>query len=197
MALRLFGDGRIEPIVEINADSPTDVPLTLVGAEDQTANLLEIKDDTGTVVAEIDPDGDLIVAGDIEFNGNDLAEELSLKSPSASPTFTGVVTADNYDINVTTLGSDSIALNFSAETGFYTRAAAGTITFTASNYRAGSIKTVRIIPGASNRTLNFPTNWVFVGPKPTLSSANKTGILTVTSFGTTEADCVAAWAEEF
>jgi hypothetical protein len=112
----------------------------------------------------------------------------------SSPTFTGIIKADNYDIGLTTLNSDSIALNFSAETGLYTRSAAGTVTFTASNYRAGAIKTVRIVPGASNRTLNFPANWVFVGTKPATVLANKTGILTVTSFGTTEADCVAAWA---
>jgi hypothetical protein len=115
-------------------------------------------------------------------------------APINNPTFTGIVTADNYDIGLTTLTSDSIALNFSSETGLYTRTAAGTITFTASNYRAGSIKTVRVIPGASSRTLNFPTNWVFLGTKPATVAANKTGILTVTSFGTTEEDCVATWA---
>lgn len=106
----------------------------------------------------------------------------------------GIVEADNYDIGLTTLASDSIALNFSGETGLYTRTAEGNITFTASNYRVGSIKTVRIIPGASLRTLTFPAGWVFVGIKPTDVDANKTGILTVTSFGTSEGDCVAAWA---
>jgi len=128
---------------------------------------------------------------------SDIQVQLNAKSPSASPTFTGIVTAENYDIGITTLNSDSIALNFSAETGLYTRSAAGTITFTASNYRAGAIKTVRIIPGASNRTLNFPANWVFVGTRPASILANKVGILTVTSFGTTEANCVAAWAVQF
>ena len=106
----------------------------------------------------------------------------------------GIVEADNYDIGLTTLASDSIALNFSGETGLYTRTAAGSITFTASNYRVGSIKTVRIIPGAALRTLTFPASWVFVGIKPASIAANKVGILTVTSFGTSEGDCVAAWA---
>jgi hypothetical protein len=115
-------------------------------------------------------------------------------APLSSPTFTGVVVAPNYDVGLTTVGSDTVALNFSAETGLYTRAAAGTITFTASNYRAGAIKTVRVVAGASSRTLNFPTNWVFMGTKPATIAANKIGILTTTSFGTTEADCVASWA---
>jgi hypothetical protein len=124
----------------------------------------------------------------------EVSVDLSEYAQLSGATFAGIITAPNYDIGLTTLNSDSIALNFSAETGLYTRSAAGTITFTASNYRAGAIKTVRIIPGASNRNLNFPTNWVFVGTKPTTVLANKVGILSVTSFGTTEADCVAAWA---
>jgi hypothetical protein len=102
--------------------------------------------------------------------------------------------AANYDIGLTTEGSDTVALDFSGGTGLSTRAAAGTVTFTASNYRAGAIKTVRVIAGGSSRTLIFPTNWVFVGAKPASIASGKTGILTVTSFGTTEADCVAAWA---
>jgi hypothetical protein len=112
----------------------------------------------------------------------------------SSPNFSGIVTADNYDIRLTTLNSDSIVLNFSSGTGLFTRSAAGTITFTASNYREGAIKTIRIVAGGSSRNFTFPTNWVFVGEKPANIAANKTGILTVTSFGTTEANCVAAWA---
>lgn len=137
----------------------------------------------------IDSDDGIIYVWD----GSSWAVSPNLSSYS-SPTFDGVVTADNYDIGLTTLNSDSVALNFSSDTGLYTRSAAGTITFTGSNYRAGAIKSVRIIAGGSSRTLNFPTNWVFVGQKPSTINANKTGILTVTSFGTTEADCVAAWA---
>lgn len=131
---------------------------------------------------------------DDKADDSSVTSALALKAPLSSPTFTGIVTADNYDIGLTTLNSDSISLNFSSDTGLYTRSAAGTITFTGSNYRAGAIKTVRIVPGGSARTLNFPSNWVFLNDKPTDVAANKTGILTVTSFGTTEADCVAVWA---
>ena len=106
----------------------------------------------------------------------------------------GITYASNYDVALTTAGSNTVALDFSGGTGLYTRSASGTVTFTASNYRAGAIKTVRVIAGGSSRTLIFPTNWVFVGAKPACIASGKTGILTVTSFGTTEADCVAAWA---
>lgn len=70
----------------------------------------------------------------------------------------------------------------------------GNVTYTGSNYLTGSSVTTRIVNGATERTLTFPTSWVFVGTEPTTIAAGKTAILTVTSFGTTEADCVAAWA---
>jgi uncharacterized delta-60 repeat protein len=66
--------------------------------------------------------------------------------------------------------------------------------FRGNNYLAGSSVTIRVINTRGDTIgLNFPTGWVFVGTKPTELAAGKTAILTVTSFGTTEEDCVAAW----
>lgn len=70
----------------------------------------------------------------------------------------------------------------------------GAITYTGSSYTTGCSVTVRVTNGATERSVTFPTGWTFVGTKPTSIAASKTAILTVTSFGTTEADCVAAWA---
>ena len=72
----------------------------------------------------------------------------------------------------------------------------GDITYTGSNYLPGSTVTIRLVTGETNCNLEFPADWVFVGEKPTTLDANKTAILTVTSFGTTESDCVAAWAAQ-
>jgi hypothetical protein len=108
-----------------------------------------------------------------------------------------VVTANNIAINITTLATTgTINLDFYGA-GYRTMAnITGTTTFTASNYIAGRTITVRIINGSAvtTRTINFPAGWVFVGPEPTSIAPLKTGILTITSFGTTEADCVAAYA---
>jgi len=114
---------------------------------------------------------------------------------ASSSTIAGVLTANNYDIAVTTLSSDTVALDFSSGTGLgYRSAVAGDLTFTGSNYHAGAIKTVVLTNGASSRTLTFPSSWIFVGTKPTTLAASKTAVLTVTSLGTTEAACVAGWA---
>jgi hypothetical protein len=107
----------------------------------------------------------------------------------------GTISAQNIQISVATLATTgTVNLDFSVE-GYKTQPAlTGNVTYTASNYAAGRSVTVRVINGSTQRTLTFPTGWVFVGTKPSNIAASKTGVLTVTSFGTTEADCVAAWS---
>lgn len=114
-----------------------------------------------------------------------------------SPTFTGIITAQNYDIAVTTLSSDNIALDFSSGTGLgYRSLSTANIVVTGSNYRAGAIKTIVITSDGTSKSLTFPSSWKFLGNKPTSLAATKTAVLTVTSLGTTEAACVAGWAVE-
>lgn len=109
-------------------------------------------------------------------------------------TSTRIITAPNYDIQVATLASSSISLDFSSGTGLATRAVNENVSFTGANYRAGAIKTVRLVNGSTLRNITFPAGWVFLGSKPTTIAANKTGVLTVTSFDVDEANCVAAWS---
>jgi len=166
-----------------------DNDLTAIAALTGTAGLLK-KTNTDTWILDTS-----LYALDDKVVHDTMDETIGGAKTFTNPlTVQSIVTANNYDIGLTTLSTDSINLNFSGETGLYTRTAAGAITFTATNYRAGAIKTVRILPGGSTRTLFFPPSWVFVGNKPTSISGSTVGILTVTSFGTTEADCVAAWA---
>jgi hypothetical protein len=95
----------------------------------------------------------------------------------------------------TNSGSNSVAVSFDQDR-IINREATGTVTFTGSNYTAGKSATIRINPGASNRSLSFPAGWRFLSIKPTTANANKIGVLTLTSFGTTEAGVVAAWGDE-
>jgi hypothetical protein len=53
---------------------------------------------------------------------------------------------------------------------------------------------IRILPGASARTLTFPVEWDFLGTKPATIAANKTAVLSLTFYGTSDDDCVAAYA---
>lgn len=109
---------------------------------------------------------------------------------AGSGTVTGELTARSFtSVPATTTAS----LDFATQT-FKTISIAATTTFTASGYQPGRSITVRVTSDATQRTLNFPAGWVFIGIKPTAIAASKVGILTITSFGTTEAECVAAWA---
>ena len=72
----------------------------------------------------------------------------------------------------------------------------GDVTFTTSNLAAGRSVLVRVTNGATLRNVAFPASWVFVGWKPASIPASKTALLSVTSYGTTDADCVAAWVVE-
>jgi len=68
-------------------------------------------------------------------------------------------------------------------------------TFTTANRAIGKSKTLKIVTDATLRTLTFPA-WKFIGTKPVDQAASKTGVLTVTCFGTADTDIVAAYAVE-
>lgn len=133
-----------------------------------------------------------------------LTTDLSSKSPIASPTFTGTVTTaavdvagnniDNIQNLIHDISTTTTALDFSGDQ-LQTISISAPTTFTTSNLAVGKSKTIKITTDGTLRTLTFPA-WKFVGTKPTDQAASKVGILTLTSFGTTDADCVAAYAVE-
>jgi hypothetical protein len=81
--------------------------------------------------------------------------------------------------------------------GFQTVTLTGNITFTTSNRAAGRSRTVRIVGDSSSRTLTWPAGWTWIGAAaPSSIAASKDAILTITAFGTADADVVAAYAVE-
>lgn len=88
----------------------------------------------------------------------------------------------------------NIDIDFSGSTLRTQGTLTGNIVYTGSEYSAGSSVTIRVTNGSTQRNVAFPSGWKFVGEKPTNIASNKVAILTITSFGSTEADCVAAWA---
>ena len=114
---------------------------------------------------------------------------------SSTATISEIATGKNFAINVGTLSTTSgtQGLDFTSQ-GYLTHSITGNITYTATNYSEGKSLSVRITSDGTARNLTFPTNWVFVGAKPTSIAASKNAVLSVTSFGTTEANTVAAYA---
>lgn len=114
---------------------------------------------------------------------------------SATSTVSSILTSKNVAINVNTLSTASGTQNidFTSE-GYLTHSITGNITYTASNYAEGKSLTIRITSDGTARNLTFPANWIFVGAKPSSIAASKIAVLSVTSFGATEANTVAAYA---
>lgn len=82
----------------------------------------------------------------------------------------------------------TVNLDFSTLVGtLQTIAASGNITFTASNYAAGRNFELRIVAGASTRTLAWPATWVAYGAAlPTSLASGKVLTVAIRSTGTTE-----------
>ena len=144
--------------------------------------------------------------------------QISAKAPTANPTFTGTVSASalttsglitsNGNIQMGTgakitniknlqheVSTSGVDIDFS-EDQLQTMSISANTTFTTTNRAVGLSKTIRIITDGTIRTLAFPSDWKFIGAKPTEQAASKTGILTLTNFGTTDAYIVAAYAVE-
>ena len=94
-----------------------------------------------------------------------------------------------HDTSITTT-----ALDFSGDQ-LQTISISANTTFTTSNIAIGKSKTIKITTDSTLRTLTFPA-WKFVGAKPTEQAGSKIGILTITSFGSTDSDIIAGYAVE-
>jgi len=117
------------------------------------------------------------IVGDLTANGE--AELKSLVIQQETLTY-----ASTVNLNFKTYGGKRLAL-------------AGDVTFTSSNLGFGREMLVRIVAGGSLRILAFPAGWKFVGGSvPTSIAANKTALLRLYSFNTTDADVVGIYLVE-
>jgi hypothetical protein len=120
----------------------------------------------------------------------------------AGDTMTGALTVQDF-VTLYNLAFTQAALTYAATTdidfngrGQQTLSLTGDVTFTTSNRAAGKSVSLKILADASIRNFTFPA-WKFVGAAaPASIAANKTAILTLTSFGANDSDIVAAYAEE-
>ena len=111
--------------------------------------------------------------------------------PARTTSAAGVLPATSY---AAITYAATVDLDLAVLDGQYrTISLTGDLTLTTSNRAAGRTAVIRIIADASQRTLAFPTDWKFLGTKPANIAASKTGVLSLTFFGTADSDCVAAW----
>jgi hypothetical protein len=88
-----------------------------------------------------------------------------------------------------------VALDFaSLDAQYRTISLTGNLELTTSNLANGRTLVIRLVADANQRTFTFPTDWRFLGTKPANIAASKVGVLSITAFGTTNADVVAAYA---
>jgi len=73
----------------------------------------------------------------------------------------------------------------------------GNLTFTSSNRAIGRMVSLRLICDGTNRNLTFPAGWVFIGDKPSSISSSKSAVLSITFYGTSDNDCIAAYSVQF
>jgi hypothetical protein len=71
-------------------------------------------------------------------------------------------------------------------------------TFTTTNLGNGRSASVRVVCDGTTRSLTFPGGWTWLGSgvPPTSLAANDVGYLSITAYGATDADVVAAWSYE-
>jgi hypothetical protein len=125
-----------------------------------------------------------VAYGLVQLDGNGLVPAARLPNDFLPRTFTA--SAITY--------AASVPLDMAALAGSYcTLSLTGALTFTTSNRASGRTVTLRLICDSTARALTFPPGWVFLGAKPSLIAASKTAVLSLTFFGTTDADCVAAY----
>jgi hypothetical protein len=91
--------------------------------------------------------------------------------------------------------SATVTLDFAARNRrIDTISLTGALELLSSNLANGQEVRLRLVCDATERALTFPTDWKFVGTKPSTLAASKVAILSLASFGTTNADVVAAYA---
>jgi hypothetical protein len=147
-------------------------------------------------------DTDLVIDGAQNFEdlADGVAAGLSEAASNASLLTSGTVAAARLPVLVRqsfrTSTSATETLDFATGNEIVRSTRLGTLTFAGTNYTAGVSKTVVWNGGSSARSVVFPSGWIFVSVKPTSLAANKRGVLSLVSNGTTEGDVTAAWASE-
>lgn len=134
------------------------------------------------------------LSGVVLASGGNMTGALTFATSAVIVSPDGSVSAKRFKITGETLGyAASIALDFSTN-GWKSIVLTGNIVFTTAGLATDREIAVRIVSDGSSRNLSFPVGWVFVGATaPASIAANKTAILSLRAFGSTDATVVASY----
>ena len=153
-----------------------------------------VKLDPGNTLAEQEIKGPLYISG-----GDEDHVALTVDNPVFVNEFTatGFVEAKRLAVQQESLAyAGTINLDFNGFGGKRI-ALAGNVSFTSGAFGFGKQMIVRIVCDITLRALVWPAAWKWVGAvAPVNIAANKTGLLQLHCFGTSESDVVARWLVE-
>lgn len=132
----------------------------------------------------------------VAFSGeyDDLSGKPSIPSMpgQVSTSEAGLQPASGYG---TITYASQVTINFAArDRQINTISLTGALELLSSNLANGREVRLRLVCDGTQRALTFPTDWRFVGEKPANIAASKVAILSLATFGTANADVVAAYA---
>ncbi len=181
--------------------------LPAAGLVATTINRALVSDASGVIIPATTTDTEI---GYVNGVTSAIQTQMDLKSPLASPTFTGTVTTAAVDVagnnidnikglinNVETVASSAtLAFDFATENLAKITSLAHAPTITTSNRVEGAKKRILIISDATPRALTFSESWKWITDVPTTTEASKNYILTLECLGTATTDVWAAWAAQ-
>ena len=168
----------VERIIAQNIIQTTDYTN---GAEDGTQRMYVMENGTLTEYLNIQGAGAKIIAyKPLDMSGTDI---------------------DNVQNVIHDISATGLDIDFSEDQLQTYPTLTGNVTFTTfQNIVAGKSKTIRLLADATDRECTFPSGIKWVGTAPTSNvhtvTASKYAIITFTSFGTTEAEIIGAFAVE-
>ncbi len=185
--MSLFNDSKNEEQIEIKMKN--DIADTFVRKPLDTNDVLELLLDDVT-----DLKLDLIDLQGIDFGNFNENGEVVEWSEDHSANAHNLKHTKNI---IHDLSSTSVEIDFDDDELQEINIFSNTI-FTATNYEVGRTKVIKVVCDETLRTLAFPLGWRFIGGfgRPVSIVENKLAILTMTCFGSSESDVVAAFSSE-
>lgn len=134
------------------------------------------------------------LSGVVFQSGSNMTGALTFATSEVIASPDGSVSAKRFKITGETLSyAASVALDFSTN-GWKSIALTGNIAFTTVGLAVDREIAVRIVSDGSSRNISFPVGWVFVGATaPASIDVNKTAILSLRAFGSTDSTVVASY----